>query len=171
MTSGTGPVRTLAAELVDMTDEDRRCQPGALGEDYEAQLAYRRVTTGNADRLSQIMDEHGWPGISLVGAEAARRAWLIAQHADRQLDVQRRALRLMEQAVAAGEADRSQLAFLRDRVLVNEGRKQIYGTQIAGVKAGAPIPWPCEEPDRVDQLRADIGIDSFAAHVAKHPVT
>jgi hypothetical protein len=42
------------------------------------ELAYRRVTTGNGDRLGEIMNEHGWPGITPVGEEAARRAWLIA---------------------------------------------------------------------------------------------
>ncbi|GAA2300403.1 hypothetical protein SVIO_021770 [Streptomyces violaceusniger] len=52
---------------------------------------------------------------------------------------------LMRQAVSAGSAGPRELAFLRDRALVNEGSKQIYGTQIAGVKDGAPVPWPCEE--------------------------
>lgn len=90
----------LSEELVAMTDEDRRLQQGAStggdayrgwAEDAVAQLAYRRVTTRNADRLDQIMDDHGWPATTLVGPEGARRAWLVAQHADRRLDVQRRA--------------------------------------------------------------------------------
>ncbi|MFC7550875.1 DUF6624 domain-containing protein [Plantactinospora sp. GCM10030261] len=158
----------LAAELIELTDEDKRLQGGAFGDDYPAQLAHRRVTTRNADRLAEIMDEHGWPGVSLVGAEGARRAWLIAQHADRQLDVQRRAVRLMAAAVAAGDADPGQLAMLRDRTLVNEGRPQIYGSQIAGLRDGAPVPWPSVEPDRVDEMRAEVGLDPFAAHVATH---
>jgi hypothetical protein len=100
---------------------------------------------------------------------AEQLAWrrLIAQHADRQLDIQRRALRLMQQAVSAGSAGPRELAFLRDRTLVNEGRKQIYGTQIAGVKDGAPIPWPCEEPERMNELRAEVGIEPFDEYVAK----
>lgn len=59
------------------------------------------------------------------------------------------------------------LAFLRDRTLVNEGRKQIYGTQIAGVKDGTPVPWPCEEPERMNELRAEVGIEPFDEYVAK----
>ncbi|GLY03779.1 DUF6624 domain-containing protein [Actinoplanes sp. NBRC 101535] len=159
---------TLAEELVTMTDEDRELQAGALSGDPAAQLAHRRVTTRNADRLSEIIDEHGWPGVRLVGEEAARRAWLVAQHADRQLDVQRRALALMTAAVDAGDADRTQLAMLHDRVLVNEGRPQRYGTQIAGVENGRPLPWPSEDPDRLDERRAEVGLDPFAVHVAKH---
>ncbi|MDR7275886.1 DUF6624 domain-containing protein [Catenuloplanes atrovinosus] len=158
----------LAQELIDMTDEDRRLQAGALGADYAARLAYRRVTVRNGDRLAEIIDEHGWPTADLVGAEAARRAWLVAQHADRHLHLQRRALALMTEAVHAGKGDAAQLAMLTDRLLVNEGRPQIYGTQIAGVVDGAPVPWPCEDPDRLDERRAGVGLDPFAVHVARH---
>lgn len=161
----------LKQELIDMTDEDRRLQHGALGDDFGAQLAYRRVTVRNGDRLAQILDEHGWPPATLVGEDAARRAWLVAQHADRQLHIQRRALKLMTEAVERGEADAAPLAMLRDRVAVNEGRPQVYGTQIAGVVNGAPVPWPCEDPDRMDQRRAETGLDPFAVHVAKHAPT
>lgn len=158
----------LANELTQMTDEDRRLQAGALSDDVAAQLAYRRVTTRNGDRLVEILDRHGWPTIDMVGAEAARRAWLVAQHADRQLDLQRRALALLTKAVERGQADPQHLAMLRDRVLVNEGHRQIYGTQIAAVVDGAPVPWPCEDPERIDALRAQVGLAPFAVHVAKH---
>lgn len=155
----------LARELIDMTDEDRRLQTGALGEDFAARLAHRRVTVRNGDRLAEIIEKHGWPTAELVGQEAARRAWLVAQHADRQLDLQRRVLALM---LEAEHTDATQLAMLRDRILVNEGRPQIYGTQIAGVVDGAPVPWPCEHPERMDQRRAEVGLEPFAVHVARH---
>ncbi|MFH8678470.1 DUF6624 domain-containing protein [Streptomyces lydicus] len=151
---------------MEMAAADHRAAVHANSDDPAEQLAWRRLTARHGDRLGEIMDEYGWPTADLVGEGAARAAWLIAQHADRQLDIQRRALRLMQQAVAAGTAGPRELAFLHDRTLVNEGRKQVYGTQIAGVKDGAPIPWPCEEPDRMDELRAEVGIEPFDAYVA-----
>lgn len=160
-------IAAMAAELNMMVAADHQAARNANSEDPAEQLAWRRLTAQHADRLSEIMDAHGWPTAELVGEDAARAAWLIAQHADRQLDVQRRALRLMEQAVADGAASPRDLAFLRDRTLVNEGRKQIYGTQIAGVKDGAPIPWPCEEPERMDERRAEVGIPPFAEYIAQ----
>ena len=72
--------------------------------------------------------------------------------------MQRLALVLLSEAVAEGRAELRDLALLTDRVRVNEGRRQIYGTQIAGVRDGVPIPWPCEDPDRVAELRAEAGI-------------
>jgi hypothetical protein len=160
---------TLARELIELTDEDRALQPGALSGDPAGRLAHRRVTVRNADRLAVLLDTHGWPTVSLVGAEAARRAFLIAQHADQQLDLQRRVLPLLTAAVAAGEADPAQLAMLRDRILVNEGRPQLYGTQIAGVTDGAPVPWPVADPDGMEARRAAVGLAPFAVHVARHP--
>lgn len=160
-------VAALAAELTDMAAADHRLAVRANSDDPAEQLAWRRLTARHGDRLDEIMDEYGWPTADLVGEEAARAAWLIAQHADRQLDVQRRALRLLRQAVSAGSARPRELAFLHDRTLVNEGRKQIYGTQIAGVKNGAPVPWPCENPERVDELRAEAGIEPFDEYVAR----
>jgi hypothetical protein len=161
----------LARELVALSEEDSRAAYATLDtDDVEVQLAWRRLTARNGDRLNEIMDSYGWPTVSMVGEKAARAAWKIAQHADRQLDVQRRALRLLEQAVAAGEASVRDLAHLRDRVLTNDGYKQIYGTQIAGVKNGVPVPWPCEDPERLDDRRAEVGIEPFAVHVAKHAI-
>jgi hypothetical protein len=160
-------VAALAEELTAMAAADHQYSVHANSDDPAEQLAWRRLTARHGDRLSAIMDEYGWPTADMVGEDVARAAWLIAQHADRQLDVQRRALKLMQQAVSAGSASPRDLAFLRDRTLVNEGRKQIYGTQIAGVKDGAPVPWPCEDPERMDELRAEVGIEPFDKYVAK----
>ncbi|MER5355452.1 DUF6624 domain-containing protein [Kitasatospora sp. NPDC002551] len=157
----------VAEELTAMAAADHRATHRANSDDPAEQLAWRRLTARHADRLGEIMDAHGWPTADRFGADAARAAWLIAQHADRQLDVQRRALRLMEQAVSTGAADPRDLAFLRDRTLVNEGREQIHGTQIAGVRDGAPVPWPCEDPEHLDERRAEVGIPPFAEYVAR----
>lgn len=124
-------IAALAVELTDMAAADHRSAVRANSDDPAEQLAWRQLTARHGDRLGEIMDEYGWPTAERVGEEAARAAWLIAQHADRQLNVQRRALQLMRQAVAAGSASPRELAFLHDRTLVNEGRKQVYGTQIA----------------------------------------
>ncbi|PJE93918.1 hypothetical protein CUT44_31340 [Streptomyces carminius] len=160
----------LAAELRATGEEQTRAAPSAHSEDFAGQLAWRRLTAEHGDRLDRIMDEYGRPTAAAVGAAAATAAWRVAQHADHQLGVQRRALRLLGEAVERGGADRRHLAFLTDRVLVNEGRPQLYGTRTAGVRDGAPVPWPCADPDpeRVDALRARVGIAPFAEHTARH---
>ncbi|MGW8378990.1 DUF6624 domain-containing protein [Streptomyces sp. ODS28] len=158
----------LAQELCRMAEEDHAAAHLANSADFTDQLAWRRIAAQHGDRLLQILQEHGWPTASRVGPDASRAAWLLAQHADRQLEVQRLALRLLDEAVGQGEAPLDQLAFLYDRTRVNEGREQLYGTQIAGVDAsGAPIPWPCEDPERMDERRVEVGIEPFGVYTAR----
>ena len=159
----------LAAELIAMAAADLELTPYGLdAENFEHQLAWRRLTAEHGDRLAEFMAAYGWPTEALVGAEASRCAWKIAQHADRQLDVQRRALDLLAAAATDGQASPRDLAMLRDRVLVNEGRPQVYGTQIAGVVGGAPVPWPCVDPERMEEWRAEVGLEPFAVHTARY---
>jgi hypothetical protein len=158
----------LAGELLEMAAEQRETVHLGTSDDVAERLTWREVTVRHADRLAGIMAERGWPAEDVVGAEAARAAWLVAQHADHQLDVQRRAFELMSAAAGQGRASRYQLAFLHDRLLVNAGRPQLYGTQIADVRDGRPVPWPCEDWDHVDDRRAEVGIPPFADYVAAH---
>ncbi|MBD0672165.1 DUF6624 domain-containing protein [Streptomyces sp. CBMA156] len=162
-----GPGSAPAEELVGMMAEDGAAALLANSPDLAEQAAWRRLTARHGDRLAEIMAEHGWPTERTLGAEAARAAWLVAQHADRQLDVQRRAAALLGEAVARGEASARDLAFLRDRLAVNEGREQRYGTQIGAVADGRPVPWPCEDPERLDERRAEVGIEPFDEYTAR----
>ncbi|MGP3972801.1 DUF6624 domain-containing protein [Streptomyces sp. 8N114] len=163
----------LSHELITMKAADQAAAPKANSDDPAQQLAWRRLTAQHGDRLRTLLEQHGhWPTAEEVGEEAALGSWLVAQHADRQLDVQRLALHLLEQAVedgTAGPEGCSRLAFLRDRLHVNAGLPQRYGTQIQGVAAdGAPIPWPVEDAEKLDAHRAEAGIPPFAEYTAQH---
>jgi hypothetical protein len=132
----------------------------------EQLMVLARIDVANSDRLREIVEEHGWPGRALVGDEGAEHAWLLAQHADRQLDFQRRALALLSDAVGAGDAPRRHLAYLTDRVRMNEGREQVYGTQIAGADDHGVVPWPIADPDGLEERRAKMGLEPFADYAA-----
>lgn len=112
----------------------------------------------NRDKLKKIIDKHGWPGISLVGAEAAHAAWLIVQHSDNDLEFQKYCLKLIRNAFENGEATAQELAYLTDRVLTNEGKPQLYGTQ-AKIIDGEIRLAPIEDSLKVDQRRARFGLE------------
>lgn len=69
-------------------------------------------------RLKEIVAEIGWPTRSKVGASASYAAWLLARHADSDLNVQQHALSLMRD-IPESEVSPSYLAYLEDRVRVN----------------------------------------------------
>lgn len=120
----------------------------------------------NATRLSEIVLEQGWPGRSLVGEEAADAAFLIALHADHDPEFQRRCLGLVERAVGQEEAPARHAAYLTDRVRVHEGRPQVYGTQLRPTERGVES-YPVEDPDRVDERRASVGLEPIGEYLAE----
>jgi hypothetical protein len=114
-------------------------------------------------RLKEIVKRHGWPGASVAGKDGAHAAWLLVQHAERDLPFQKRCLKLMK-AAAKGEVDSQDIAYLTDRVLVADKKKQLYGTQLQ-VKRGSFKPRPIEDEANVDKRRAEMGMSSLAEYL------
>ncbi len=132
--------------------------PGKVAEDPAAILGkMREVERKNTAWLKEVVDRYGWPGTTLVGRDGADAAWILVQHADHDHLFQKRCVLLLREAVKRGEATGQHLAYLTDRVLNSEGRKQIYGTQLRIVD-GKVVPKPIEEEADVDQRRADLGL-------------
>lgn len=112
----------------------------------------------HTERMKEIVAEIGWPTISKVGVEGADYAWTLVQHIDRKvdLDFQVRCLQLMKEALS-GEVDITNIAYLEDRVRVNQDRGQLYGTQFNRID-GKYIPKLIEDEANVDARRALIGM-------------
>ncbi|MEM7503138.1 MAG: DUF6624 domain-containing protein [Pseudomonadota bacterium] len=162
------PNKNLTARLVAMAERDQRVRAelaasGDLFGGYHEEMA--SVHEENADRLAAIVNEFGWPGKSLVGNEGAEAAWLIVQHAVGRPGFLRRCLPLLETAVEAGDVPARQVARLKDRIAVFEERPQRYGTQFDWDGEGRLSPHKLEDPERVDEYRASVGLAPLADNV------
>lgn len=115
----------------------------------------------NASRLKEIIAAHGWPGISLVGEEAAKAAWIVVQHSVSDTGFMAECVPLLEDAVAKANAPGWQMAFLQDRVRTLAGEAQYYGTQFDVDEDGWPVPFPIQDPAKVNQRRARLGLNSL----------
>ena len=161
------PNPELRDELLARMAEDQAVRTGVAppGDDRTAEelsAAWPQVDADNALRMAEILDEFGWPGWSLVGEDGAFAAWLLIQHADFNLDLQKRGLAMLRAAVEADDADPSDLAYLIDRVLVAEGKPQIYGTQLSIDEQGVITPrTPIEDEENVDARRAEMGLGTL----------
>ncbi|MDL2208984.1 hypothetical protein LJB97_05120 [Parabacteroides sp. OttesenSCG-928-O15] len=121
----------------------------------------KQIDSINAIKVQQIIDEFGWLGESKIGSEANQTLFLTIQHVD-DLIVQEKYLPFLEQAVKDGNAEAWQFAFLTDRILMNQGKYQIYGTQIIiGEKPEDSYIVPLQNPEKVDELRQEVGLESL----------
>lgn len=119
------------------------------------------IDKSNTASMKQIVRNYGWPGYQLVRKDGALAAWLLVQHADHDLVFQKKCLSLIENAVKRGQADKVSLAYLTDRVLVHEKKKQLYGTQFYLNKKGKYGPRPIKDLAKLDERRKVCGLEPF----------
>jgi hypothetical protein len=149
-----------------VAEPDVRAVLLALEQQYQAQRDADDDTQSNdaidaktTEAVKAIVAKHGWPGKSLVGKDGAHAAWVLVQHAP-DLAFQKQCLEKLELAVAQGEAQAVEHAYLYDRVAVNERRPQRWGTQVDR----ANKPFPIEDAARVDERRKTIGLSTMAEY-------
>ena len=123
---------------------------------------WTRIDADNTAFMKKVIDKHGWPGKSLVGADGALAAFLLVQHAPDHA-FQERCLVLIRKAVEQDEARAPDMALLTDRVLVHAGKPQRYGSQFHTVD-GQSVPFPIEDEANVDARRKEVGLGPLAEY-------
>lgn len=121
----------------------------------------------NSEWLKSVLDRIGWFDISRFGASASQAAWLLVQHSDHDPAFQRAMIERLRAKVAAGEAQPRSLAYLVDRVAVNAGQLQTYGTQGRCVGPGDWQPRALVDAGGLDARRAAVGLEPIAAYRAR----
>jgi len=133
----------------------------ALKPEVDAQLR------SNEQWLNAALARIGWFDISRYGEDASQAAWLIVQHADHDPEWQKAVLADLEPRVKRGDMQGRYYAYLIDRVAVNAGQPQTYGTQGGCVGAGDWQPKAVAAPEALDQRRAEVGLEPIAAYRAR----
>lgn len=121
------------------------------------------VDIRNTRRMKEIVQSIGWPTISKVGAETASNAWLLVQHSDHDVEFQEHCLSLMKES-NEGDVDKHDIAYLEDRIRVNQGCGQLYGTQFKQ-EGGQHMPLPIEDEQNVDIRRAEMGMGPLSEQI------
>ena len=126
----------------------------------------------NRDWLASEFGQNGWFTISEYGEDADIAAFLIVQHADRDVQFQRDMLEHLEPLAQSGDTNSGGYAMLIDRVAVNTGELQVYGSQ--GYCSG-PSVWqarPYEGTlDEMNQRRRSVGLSDhqdYVAHISRN---
>src|SRR5215211_539521 len=94
----------------------------------KALMARLEVTDAtNTARMKAIIKRYGWLVPEQVGEDGAEAAFLLVQHADHEF--QKQVLPLVRKTFQAQKLSGQNYGLLLDRVLVKEGKPQVYGTQ------------------------------------------
>ena len=125
------------------------------------------IDAENQKTISEILENYGWPNKDEFGSFGpAEVIFLVIQHAD--LNHQKQYFEMVEQAVRAGDLKADSFALLQDRILVREGKEQIYGSQLQRDQVtGAISFYPIDDEENVDKRRLEIGLEPIAEY-AKH---
>ncbi len=117
--------------------------------------------------LKDIFAKYGFPNNDLVGQDGSSNFWLLIQHQDAHPTFQDSVLTKMKIEVDAKKASGRNYAYLVDRVKINTGKQQVYGTQMELNKAQTSfIPKNVIDPDKLNERRLSIGLDSIESHIA-----
>jgi hypothetical protein len=167
----------LVDQLAEMVKEDQKWRNyltkynnNELGADTVSRdyLLQQMQTTDSLNhfKLWQIFTMYGYPNYDLVGETGATNFWLLMQHQDKHPKFQEAVLEKMKIEMERGKASPTFYAYLVDRVNVNTGKLQVYGTQMMPNASGTSYePQPVIEPEKLNARRLSVGLDSIETYI------
>lgn len=118
----------------------------------------RRIDSLNLIAVTAIIDTYGWLGPKEVGENGNSCLFLVIQHSTR--ETREKYLPLFRKAVLQGKALKSDLALLEDRVALEHGKKQLFGSQIVMDTITRAYHFaPIEDEPHVNERRKAMGLE------------
>ena len=147
-------------EAMVKADQDIRNEIGSVGWENAPRELFEKmdlIDVRNTDRLKEIIEKYSWVTAGLVGKSGVSAAFLIVQHSP-DYKFKEEILPLLKQSYLNGEGvTGQQVALLTDRVLVYQGKPQIYGTQL-NILDGELVFNPISDKENVDRRRSEVGL-------------
>jgi hypothetical protein len=126
----------------------------------------RNADSSNMVILKKVFKEYGFLGFEEVGKQGSSNFWLMMQHCDRDPKFQEEVLLEMKKHIERKNANSSNYAYLIDRVNVNTGKSQVYGTQMKLNQEGSSYePQPVIEPENLNKRRAEVGLGTIEEYI------
>lgn len=163
----------LAEELEKMVEIDQLVASNAFPPKNYSHLTQEKwevfkdsVYNKNQKRAKEILDKHGFVGFDLAGENGSRNFWLIVQHSDHNPEFQKEVLAEMKKEVEKQNADSRNYGLLVDRVNLNTGKAQIYGTQVTyNMNNGQAYPKKLADSVNVNKRRKSIGLEPIEEYL------
>lgn len=133
-------------------------------EAIEYALKMQQTDSTNLEVVSHILDTYGWP--SGLSEEANNAIFLVIDHSGP--ETMNKYIGIFHDAVEKGYLTMNDLVTMEDRMLMNAGKPQKYGTQAYSVTEDGKTViyiWPVEDPDRLDALRKSVGLSPIKEYL------
>lgn len=154
--NGSGTDSDLQERLLQMVEEDQAVRnklfQASPDTEKEIQQSLEDMDRKLTAELKGIVREHGWPTIRLVGIKASQAAETILNHSpdhDFQQELIPKLIEMVEQDEILGH----DLVHIIDKVLLSEGKPQLFGT-VFRFEGEFMIMEPVQDPEHLDELRA-----------------
>lgn len=116
--------------------------------------------------VKNIIRKIGYPNYDKVGKGGSHNFWLLVQHQDAHPEFQDSVLTMMQGEVERGKVSLADYAFLVDRVRVNAGKLQFYGTQMEiDTVNNTYRPKPVEDMSGLDERRRSMGLPTLTEYI------
>ena len=170
-------LRELFAPNLKEERKNEILQTYKISENEFQKLGWKITETNDSINLiktEKIIKKYGYPGKQLVGSELSTAVWYVIQHS--KLPIIEKYFPLMLKAEKNGDLSKKHIAMMKDRMLMYQGKEQIYGTQGAGRLFINPetkkeewtnFIWPIQNPENVNVLRVSMGIKMPIEEYAK----
>lgn len=120
----------------------------------------------NYFQLRVIFQKYGFPNFDLVGQAGSYNFWLLIQHQDLHPQFQEEVLLKMKIEADQGKVSMVDYAYLLDRVKVNTGQLQVYGTQmILNSTKTSYEPKPVIEPAKLNERRKSVELEPIESYI------
>lgn len=130
----------------------------------EALKEMQRVDKINQEQICKILDSRGLVGKDKVG-NAVGVFWTIIQHSD--LATQKKYLPLFHEGAQKGDITKEGVAMLEDRINMNEGKPQRYGSQLIENELGKLVVYQLLDAEKVDDWRSEMGMEPLDVYLKR----
>lgn len=114
--------------------------------------------------IVNLIEKCGMPTLAEVSQQQMMAIWLVIQHSDKFF--MKKYLPLLEESAKKGDIDQSMIALTKDRILLYEGKPQIYGSQVMDGKL-----WDLYKPEYVNKRRREVGLDPIEDYLKVFDIT
>lgn len=157
----------LRDELLAMRKRDQKAREDCSKLDADGQMkCYVAISESidkpNTERLEEIVRNAGVPDAKMVGPDGVEAFYLVLQHSQ-SVELKKKSLKGMKRAFKAKVLPAMDYANFTDRLLVNLGKPQVYGSNFE-FKDGKLVMSATKDVRNLDARRKKLGLPPIAEY-------